>query len=159
MKISSFKEWFVTTVGEIDSEIVKLVVNDKSFDDILKSCYTVGENYHWYFGSTWLRSTDYDSMTLIDIGAIRVPSPESPNVKVFRVRIHVWKESSVTLTVDHLKFGMTVEINSQVFEPIYEVLEEMRSHVLTEDDVKNLEEFIANYYQTFTISTDDENST
>jgi hypothetical protein len=156
LEISYFKEWFVTTAGEIDPEIAKLVVHDKSFDDILTSCYTVGENYHWNRLSTVWKNSTYDSMTLIDIGAIRVPSPESPNVKVFRVRIKVWKQSEVLLFGDHLKFGMTFEINSQVFEPIHEVLDRMQNnHILTQIDINNVVDYINNYYLTLTESSEE----
>jgi hypothetical protein len=86
--------------------------------------YNIIHNLYWYLNS-------YDnSIILLDLGVIRVSSPKSPNVKVFRVRIKVWKEIQVDdqTMFFPLKFGMAVEINSQVFEPNYEVLERIQNN-------------------------------
>ena len=136
--IKEIKKWFMDVLEDIDPELKTSsgIFQNKTFETLASIVASTGS--HVSSVSTAIRRSDYEEVTIADIGLIRYPSFNNPKTKIFRMRIKSWRHCQRILAFESNKNGLTVEIDSQEYIPREDIIKVMRERVLTEDDVQTL---------------------
>jgi hypothetical protein len=142
--IKEVTDWFIEVLQDIDPELINIsgVFQNETFKTLASIVSSTGS--HVSSISTAIRRSDYEELTIADVGLIRYPSFNNPKTKIFRMRIKSWRNCQRILAFESNKNGLTVEIDSREYAPREDVIQLMRERVLTEKDVKTLCENVEN---------------
>jgi histone acetyltransferase (RNA polymerase elongator complex component) len=115
-KIDQFRRWFIGFINDND------VQRDTRIDltalaNIVAQTGATIESFETFF-----HRREYHERNVIDVGIIRFPDLERPYMKVYRIQLKVWSDSTRTLMVQYDRNGVKGVFDSAMFRPRASVL-------------------------------------
>ncbi|KAK4160224.1 hypothetical protein QBC43DRAFT_347478 [Cladorrhinum sp. PSN259] len=111
--ISEVKTWFTQLIQDLDF-LASTRIDTDVLAKIVAQSGAIIDSFEAFFAKK-----ERHEKTLLDIGALRFPDLETPYLKLYRIQLSAWSDSSRVPFHQDNKNGITGEFNSRVFRPTF----------------------------------------
>lgn len=118
--VKEVKDWFNNTLLGGDNDIIHSTkININSFANIVAATGVAVTGINLIYGS------ERRDKTILDIGVVRFPDRDTPCVKVYRIKLHAWSDSTRVFFIEDNTNGIDGEFDCIEFEANSKAMERL----------------------------------
>jgi len=122
--LNDVEAWFSSLISVSgDEDVINSTrIDIRSLGNIVAS---TGASCVWF--EAILGKNEYNSHTMLEIGVLRYPHPETPYFKAYRIKLKAWSDSTTAFYLQSDTNGIEGEFSSCRFKPRHNVMDQFES--------------------------------